>query len=68
MIRSADQLPIINMRYELSPISVVYTESQMALISLLINLCAVYGGFYTVCSIVDGLILRVFTGDKKKDS
>ena len=57
------------LRYELSPIHVVYTQEHEAFGQFIVGLCAVVGGFFTVTSMVESLIrntaggLGVFKGD-----
>jgi hypothetical protein len=43
-------------RFDLSPITVVYSEEKMNAFDFLVNLCAIIGGFITVCSIIDSLL------------
>lgn len=44
------------LKYELTPISVVYSLQKVSLLEFLVQLCAVIGGFFTVASIVEALI------------
>ena len=61
--------PMINFRWELSPLAVVYREKRPELTSFLVMLCAVVGGFITVASLVESLVRNIVndgTGEREK--
>jgi hypothetical protein len=47
------------LKYELSPINVVYTHQQKATFDFIVELCAIIGGFFTVFSIVESMVEKV---------
>jgi len=49
-------VPSVVFRYEFSPIVVEYKEKQKDLLEVLINICAVIGGIYTVFEIFDAIV------------
>eukprot|EP00696_Hemimastix_kukwesjijk_P001971 gnl/Hemi2/12403_TR4235_c0_g1_i1.p1 gnl/Hemi2/12403_TR4235_c0_g1~~gnl/Hemi2/12403_TR4235_c0_g1_i1.p1 ORF type:complete len:401 (+),score=170.66 gnl/Hemi2/12403_TR4235_c0_g1_i1:81-1283(+) len=49
-------LPGVFFFYDLSPIMVDITESRPSLAHFLTGLCAIIGGVFTVCGIIDGFI------------
>lgn len=46
-------------RYDLSPITVQYTEIKQSLPHFLTSLCAIVGGVFTVFSLVDSAVHHV---------
>ena len=49
------------LRYELSPIHVVYTQEQQGFGGFVVGMCAVIGGFFTVTSMVESLTRNAFS-------
>ena len=49
-------LPGVFFMYDLSPITVQYTETKQSLPHFLTSLCAIIGGVFTVASFVDALV------------
>jgi hypothetical protein len=50
---------MITLRYELSPLNVVYSCEEMKVLEFLVNLCAIIGGFITVSSIIDSVLRNI---------
>ncbi len=53
-------------RYDLSPITVQYTERRPSLAHFLTSLCAIVGGVFTVASFVDALVYHGSRALKRK--
>jgi len=51
--------------YDMSPITVRYTEKNKSFLHFLTNVCAIVGGVITIASVLDNAIFR-FTSDSKK--
>ncbi|KAG8188412.1 hypothetical protein JTE90_007987 [Oedothorax gibbosus] len=49
-------MPAIWFRYDLTPITVKYTETRPPLYSFLTTVCAIVGGTFTVAGIIDSMI------------
>ncbi|KAJ3336603.1 Endoplasmic reticulum-Golgi intermediate compartment protein 3 [Gonapodya sp. JEL0774] len=49
-------LPGVFFNYEISPMTVVYTQEQRSFGSFLTGVCAVVGGIFTVAGLVDGAL------------
>ncbi len=43
-------------RYELSPVTVRYTQSRSSFFHFIVQICAIVGGVFTVVGIVDSMI------------
>ncbi len=52
------QFSILMFNYELSPITVQYTQTKENFFEFLIYICAIVGGVFTVAGIVDAIIHR----------
>jgi Endoplasmic reticulum vesicle transporter len=52
------QQNLLMFNYELSPITVSYTQSKENFFEFLVQICAIIGGVFTVAGIVDALIHR----------
>lgn len=52
--------PMINFRWELSPLAVVYHQKRPDIVTFIINLCAVVGGFISVASLLESFIRNLF--------
>ena len=48
--------PAIKLTYNLSPLSVVVTESRTPLYHFVTSLCAIVGGMYTVFNLLDSFV------------
>ncbi|KAL5020895.1 hypothetical protein ScPMuIL_000050 [Solemya velum] len=59
--------PAIWFRYELSPITVRYTEKRKPLYSFLTTFCAIIGGSFTVAGILDSLVFTATEVFKKAE-
>lgn len=51
-------IPAIWFRYDLTPITVKYTEKRQPIYSFLTTICAIIGGTFTVAGIIDSTIFR----------
>jgi hypothetical protein len=60
-------LPAIWFRYDLSPITVKYTEHRKPLYHFLTTVCAIVGGTFTVTGIVDSMIFTAAEVFKKAE-
>jgi len=58
-------LPAIWFKYDLSPITVKYTERRQPLYSFLTTICAIVGGTFTVAGIIDSLVFTASEFYKK---
>lgn len=52
------QLPSIYLRYDFSPVTVLYTEERESLHAFVVKICAVVGGVFTIAGLMDGLLHR----------
>jgi len=52
----AQGLPGVFFMYDISPIKVVFKETQRSFSQFLIGVCAIIGGIFTVASIIDSLL------------
>ncbi|XP_059175916.1 endoplasmic reticulum-Golgi intermediate compartment protein 1-like [Physella acuta] len=60
-------MPAIWFRYELSPITVRYTEKTKPFYTFLVMICAIIGGTFTVAGIIDGFIFSASELIKKAE-
>ncbi|KAF8767402.1 Endoplasmic reticulum-Golgi intermediate like protein [Argiope bruennichi] len=58
-------MPAIWFRYDLTPITVKYTESRPPLYSFLTTVCAIVGGTFTVAGIIDSMVFSASEVFKK---
>ena len=58
MLIGNEQSQII-IKYEMSPIQVVYKFQDQSLFKFMVNMCAVIGGFFTVISMLESMISTV---------
>ncbi|XP_071033182.1 endoplasmic reticulum-Golgi intermediate compartment protein 1 isoform X3 [Parasteatoda tepidariorum] len=58
-------MPAIWFRYDLTPITVKYTETRPPLYSFLTTVCAIVGGTFTVAGLIDSLIFSASEVFKK---
>ncbi len=66
MLIGGEQSQLI-IRYEMSPIHVVYSFEVQSLFKFIVNLCAVIGGLFTVVSIIESLLSNI-AGERKQPS
>lgn len=52
----AEGLPAVYFRYDLSPVTVKFTQVRDSFFHFLVQVCAIVGGIYTVAGLVDNLI------------
>lgn len=52
--------------YDFSPIKVIFTEENRSLLHFLTNICAIVGGVFTVCGIIDAILYHSHRAIKKK--
>jgi len=60
-------VPAIWFRYDLSPITVRYTEKTKPFYTFLVMVCAIIGGTFTVAGIIDGLVFSASEIIKKAE-
>ena len=53
---SLDSLPLLFLRYDLSPITVEYKHVKMSFLTFMINVFAILGGVFTVAGIIDSIV------------
>lgn len=53
---SGNKFPSVYFKYELSPVTVEYTQYKDAPLNFFIQICAILGGVFTVTGIIDALI------------
>ena len=58
-------MPAIWFRYEVSPITVKYTEKSKPLYHFLTTFCAIIGGTFTVAGMIDSMIFSAHQMVKK---
>ncbi|KAG5852959.1 hypothetical protein ANANG_G00068060 [Anguilla anguilla] len=58
-------IPAIWFRYDLSPITVKYTERRQPLYRFITTICAIIGGTFTVAGIIDSCIFTASEAWKK---
>jgi hypothetical protein len=63
-----DSSTALYFRYELSPVTIRYTQSLSSLFHFIVQICAIVGGIFTVVGIVDSMIhagmQRLLKGNK----
>jgi hypothetical protein len=57
-------LPAVFFRYDLSPVTVKYAQSQASLASFLVEVCAVVGGVFAVARAVESVIFAAVSQQK----
>lgn len=55
-MRSQQDLLMFN--YELSPITVMFSQDKESFIEFLVHICAIVGGIFTIAGIIDAMIHR----------
>lgn len=61
-------VPTIFFRYDISPILVRIVQYKQKFFHFFIQICAIVGGIYTVTGILDSLIHKMFTSEKKSSN
>jgi len=64
--QETDDVPSVMIRYDLSPMSVVVTESYKPFYHFVTNACAIIGGVFTVIGLVDSIVHQISTSLNKK--
>ena len=59
-VDSGRMIPTIFFRYDISPMKMKYTKYYPGHFDGLINICAIFGGMFTIAGIIDSLLLRIF--------
>lgn len=59
-------MPGVFFSYELSPLMVKYTEKNNSLSHMLVNICGIIGGIFTVAGLLDGILHKVEKRIQKK--
>jgi hypothetical protein len=49
----------INFKFSLSPVTTVFSYSFMSTFDFLVNICAISGGFLTLCSILNSVFAKL---------
>jgi hypothetical protein len=65
---SEDEMPIIMINYDLSPIIMKFILSQKSLTRVLTHICAIVGGVFVIFSIINRILLSLFDWLKYKQS
>jgi len=65
---SQNGVPGMFVLYDMSPITVRYTEERKSFFHFLTNVCAIIGGIITLASILDNIIFRFESRDSEKRS
>ena len=60
-------MPAIWFRYDLSPITVKYTEKRPPFYTFLTMMCAIIGGTFTVAGIIDSMLFTATSVFKKME-
>jgi len=60
------QMPSLYLRYDFSPVTVRYQETQEHFSHFLVQICAVIGGIFTVAGILDTLLHKSIVHLAKK--
>ena len=55
-----NEMPIVKMHYDISPITIKTTLHKKHFMKFLINICAIVGGVFVVFSLIDSLIFYLF--------
>ena len=59
-VDSGRMIPTIFFRYDISPMKMKYTKYYPGHFDGLINICAIFGGMFTIAGIIDSLLLKIF--------
>ncbi len=66
VIPAGNKFPSVYFKYELSPVTVEYTQYKDAPLNFFIQICAILGGVFTVTGIIDALIHKSIVTILKK--
>ena len=58
-VKSGMLLPTIYFRYDISPILVKFKQYKTNKFTAIINVCAIFGGMFTIAGIIDTIILKI---------
>ena len=50
------QLPAVYFRFDMSPVTVKYTQYKESMLHFIIQICAIIGGIFSVTGIIDALV------------
>ena len=64
-VDSGRMIPTIFFRYDISPMKMKYTKYYPGHFDGLINICAIFGGMFTIAGILDSLLLKIFRSNKE---
>jgi len=64
-VDSGRMIPTIFFRYDISPMKMKYTKYYTGHFDGLINICAIFGGMFTIAGIFDSLLLKIFRSKKE---
>ena len=64
-VDSGRMIPTIFFRYDISPMKMKYTKYYPGHFDGLINICAIFGGMFTIAGIIDSLLLRIFKNNRE---
>ena len=59
-VDSGRMIPTIFFRYDISPILMKYTKYYPGHFDGVINICAIFGGMFTIAGILDSMLLKLF--------
>lgn len=60
------QMPSLYLRYDFSPVTVMYTEKRESTSHFLVQICAVIGGVFTIAGLLDSVLHRSIVALAKK--
>merc|ERR1712187_746120 len=60
------QMPSLYLRYDFSPVTVLYTEQKESTSHFLVQMCAVIGGVFTVAGLLDSVLHKSIVAIAKK--
>ena len=58
-------IPNIFFKYDISPMKMKYTKYYPGHFDGLINICAIFGGMFTIAGIIDSLLLKLFKNKRE---
>ena len=64
-VDSGRMIPTIFFRYDISPMKMKYTKYYPGHFDGLINICAIFGGMFTIAGIIDSLLLKIFKNKRE---
>lgn len=67
-VKTHIMIPTIYFRYDISPILVKFIQEKPNIFQVIINVCAIFGGMFTIAGIIDTLLLKIIkTSSNKKE-